>query len=90
MNDMNHESTITVNAFNLEDLHVNMLAQIERLENVIAVASLASGSDNAKQLKGAISVMRDTLIDAVAILENDHESMTHLIKEAQTTPKIGA
>lgn len=85
MNDMNHNSTITVNAFNLEDLHVNMLAQIERIENVIAVASLTRDSDNAKHLKGAISVMRDTLIDAVSLLENDHESMTHLINEAKTT-----
>lgn len=85
MNDMNHDSTITVNAWNLEDLHVNMLAQIERIENVIAVASLTGDSDNAKHLKAAISVMRDTLIDTASMIANDHERMTHLIDEAQTT-----
>lgn len=85
MTTMNHDSTITVNAWNLEDLHVNMLAQIERIENVIAVASLTSDSDNAKHLKAAISVMRDTLIDTASMIANDHERMTHLIDEAKTT-----
>lgn len=88
MNDMNHDSTITVNAWNLEDLHVNMLAQIERIENVIAVASLTIDSDNAKHLKAAISVMRDTLIDTASMLANDHECMTHLIDEAKTLEPV--
>lgn len=85
MTTMNHDSTITVDAWDLEDLHVNMLAQIERLENVIAVAMLASDSDNAKHLKAAISVMKESLQDSVSMLENEHERMTHLIDEAKTT-----
>ena len=85
MSEINHNTTIAVNTFYLEDLHVNMLAQIERIENVIAVASLTSDSDNAKHLKAAISVMRDTLIDTASMIANDHERMTHLIDEAKTT-----
>ena len=90
MNDMNHESTIAVNAFNLEDLHLNQLYQIERIEHVIAVARLASESNSTERLKAALSLMIDSLSSTTAIISNDHESMTRLIDEAQTTQPVSA
>lgn len=88
MNDTNHESTITVNAFNLEDLHLNQLYQIDRLTHVIEVAKLARDSNNAKQLNSVISLIIDSLNGTVSTITNDHESMTHLLDEAQTTQPV--
>ena len=91
MNDINHESAIAINAFCLDDLHVNMLYQSERIEHVIAVARLASESNDTAQLKGAINMMIDSLSNTSAMIQNDHESMTHLINDsAVINPKIGA
>lgn len=91
MDDINHESTIFINAFSLDDLHVNMLYQTERIEHVIAVARLASESNDTAQLKGAINMMIDSLSNTSAMIQNDHESMTHLINDsAVINPKIGA
>lgn len=91
MNDINHESTIAINAFCLDDLHTDILYQVERIEHVIAVARLASESGNIAQLKGAINVMIESLENTAAMIQNDHESMTHLINDsAVINPKIGA
>lgn len=85
MNDMNHDSTITVNAFDLEDLHINQLYQIDRLTHVIEVAKMARDSNNPKQLSSVISLIIDSLNGTVNTIKKDHESMTHLLDEAQTT-----
>ena len=91
MSEINHNSTIAINAFCLDDLHTDMLYQVERIEHVIAVARLASESNDTAQLKGAINMMIDSLSDTSAMIQNDHESMTHLINDsAVITPKIGA
>lgn len=91
MNDMNHNTTIAVNTFYLDDLHTDMLHQSERIEHVIAVARLASESGNIAQLKGAINVMIESLENTAAMIQNDHESMTHLINDsAVLNPKLGA
>ncbi len=91
MNDMNHESTIAVNAFNLEDLHVSQLYQIDRLTHVIEVAKMSRDSNNPKALSSVISLIIDSLNGTVSTIANDHESMTHLIDESvATTPTLGA
>ena len=84
MDKFTRDTEISINAWNLEDLHLNQLHQIERLEHVIAVAMLASDSNSVSQLKGAISVMTDSLSSTVATIKNDHESMSHLINDSIT------
>ncbi|WP_288998807.1 hypothetical protein [uncultured Psychrobacter sp.] len=90
MSEINHNTTIAVNAFDLEDLHLNQLYQIERIENAIAVARLASESQSPAQLKAAISLMIDSLSGTVNTIKGDHESMTQLIKEAETSQPVSA
>lgn len=91
MSEINHNSTININAFDLEDLHLNQLYQIDRLTHVIEVAKMARDSNNAKQLISVISLMIESLSSTVNTIKNDHESMTHLINDsAVTTPEIGA
>ena len=91
MTDMNHESTIAVNAFNLEDLHLSQLYHIDRLTHVIEVAKMARDSNNVKQLSSVISLIIDSLNGTVSTIANDHESMTRLLDDSvATTPKIGA
>ena len=91
MSEINHNTTIAVNAFNLEDLHLNQLYQIDRLTHVIEVAKMARDSNNAKQLSSVISLMIESLSSTVNTIKNDHESMTHLIDESvATTPTLGA
>lgn len=85
MSEINHDSTITVNAFDLEDLHINQLYQIDRLTHVIEVAKMARDSNNPKQLSSVISLIIDSLNGTVNTIKKDHESMTHLLDEAQTT-----
>lgn len=90
MSDMNHDSTITVNAFNLEDLHLSQIYQIDRLTHVIEVAKMARDSNNVKQLNSVISLIIDSLNGTVSTIANDHESMTHLLDEAQTMQPVSA
>lgn len=85
MSEINHNSTININAFDLEELHLNQLYQIERIENAIAVARMASESQSPARLKAVLSLMVESLSGTVNIIKNDHESMSHLINEAQTT-----
>lgn len=85
MSEINHNTTIAVNAFDLEDLHLNQLYQIDRLTHVIEVAKMARDSNNPKQLSSVISLIIDSLNGTVNTIKKDHESMTHLLDEAQTT-----
>lgn len=85
MSEINHNSTININAFDLEDLHLNQLYQIERIENAIAVARMASESQSPARLKAVLSLMIESLSGTANIIKNDHESMTHLINDSTTT-----
>lgn len=85
MSEINHNTTIAVNAFDLEDLHLNQLYQIDRLTHVIEVARMSRDSNNPKALSSVISLIIDSLNGTVNTIKKDHESMTHLLDEAQTT-----
>lgn len=85
MSEINHNTTIAVNAFDLEDLHINQLYQIDRLTHVIEVAKMARDSNNPKALSSVISLMIESLSSTANTIKNDHESLTHLLDEAQTT-----
>lgn len=88
MSEINHNTTIAVNAFDLEDLHLNQLYQIDRLTHVIEVAKMARDSNNAKQLSSVISLMIESLSSTANTIKNDHESMTHLLDEAKTLEPV--
>lgn len=88
MSEINHNTTIAVNAFDLEDLHLNQLYQIERIENAIAVARMASESQSPARLKAVLSLMIESLSGTANTIKNDHESMTHLLDEAKTLEPV--
>lgn len=88
MSEINYNTTIAVNAFDLEELHLNQLYQIERIENAIAVARMASESQNPARLKAVLSLMIESLSSTADTIKNDHESMTHLLDEAKTLEPV--
>lgn len=88
MNEIKYNTTITVNAWDLEDLHLNQLYQIERIENAIAVARMASESQSPARLKAVLSLMIESLSGTANTIKGDHESMAQLIKEAETSQPV--
>ena len=88
MSEINHNTTIAVNAFDLEDLHLNQLYQIDRLTHGIEVARMSRDSNNPKALSSVISLIIDSLNGTVNTIKNDHESMTKLLDEAQITQPV--